>query len=184
MMLNMAETTTLLSILNTTDDAYDDTFEVTTAGETETSNSYWYNFTHGFNEFIGKTIDDWTYQQCLQWQTPHHIYFQVANGLFLIAFLSANGSYGALCARCALVLGSIFLIMFSYLIECSLDGVVWSSAFLCINFVYLIVLIYRLRPIRFQKEIEAVSFCFFTFDKFECNLLRFFNRFICRCSNR
>lgn len=153
---NMAETTTTISTLNITDDAYDDSYQLTTSNP-ELSDSHWLDkYSNGFSEFIKSSISDVTYKQCLEWQPPHHAYFQVANALFLIAFLSPNGSYGILCARCALVLGSIFLIMWSYLIECSVDAIVWSSSFLCINFVYLIVLIYRLRPIRFEKEIDAV----------------------------
>lgn len=112
--------------------------------------------TDTFTNFIGNLLNGWTHKKCDEWQPPHHLYFQVANALFLIAFLSPNGSYGALYTRCALVLGSIFLLMWSYSIECSLDAFVWSSSFLCINFVYLITLIYRLRPIRFEEEIDAV----------------------------
>lgn len=91
-----------------------------------------------------------------QWQQPQHVYFQVANALFLIAFLSPHKSYGFLLARCALVFASILLLMWSYLIQCSLDAFIWSGLFLLVNFIYLSVLIYQLRPIRFEKEIDAV----------------------------
>lgn len=102
---------------------------------------------------------DWSIEQCLlSWSRPHHLYFQLGNALFFIAFLAPHGSYGLLCSRCALVVGSILLTMWGYLIECTADVVVWSGSFIVINVIYLIVLLCRLRPVRFDKEIEAVSF--------------------------
>lgn len=101
---------------------------------------------------------DWTVAQCLSWNRPHHLYFQLGNALFFIAFLAPHGSYGMLCARCALVVGSILMTMWGYLVECTMDVVVWSGSFLVVNIVYLIVLLCRLRPVRFDKEIEAVSY--------------------------
>lgn len=125
------------------------------------------NLSHGFNQYISHAFGEFT-NNCSDWhwQTPRHIYFQAANALFLIAFLSPHKSFGFLMARCAFVVASILMTMWSYLIECSLDGVVWCGLFLFINFIYLSVLIYQMRPIRFDKEIDAVSFfwrCFITF---------------------
>lgn len=104
-----------------------------------------------FSNFTNKCSD-------LQWQQPQHVYFQVASALFLIAFLSPHKSAGFLLARCALVFASILLLMWSYLIKCSLDALIWSGLFLFVNFIYLSVLIYQLRPIRFEKEIDAVIY--------------------------
>lgn len=107
---------------------------------------------------FGVALGDWTFEKCTSWQRPpHHLYFQLANALFFIAFLAPCESYGSLFARCALVTGSILMIMWSYLIECTFDVFVWSGSFLAVNVIYLIVLIYRLRPIRFEKDIESVS---------------------------
>lgn len=114
------------------------------------------NLSNGLSEFFNSifTITN----QCADspWQQSHHVYFQVANALFLIAFLSPHKSYGFLMARCALVFASILMTMWSYLIQCSLDALIWSGLFLLVNFIYLSVLIYRMRPIRFEKEIDAV----------------------------
>lgn len=104
---------------------------------------------------------EWSIEHCRSWSRPNHLYFQLANALFFIAFLAPHGSSGMLCARFALVCGSILMTMWGYLIECTADVVVWNGSFIVINFVYLIVLLCRLRPVRFDKEIEAVSFSFF-----------------------
>ena len=122
------------------------------------------NLSQGFNQYLSNTFGELT-NNCSdwQWQTPRHIYFQMANALFLIAFLSPHKSFGFLLTRCALLVASIVMTMWSYLIECSLDGVIWCSLFLVVNFIYLSVLIYQMRPIRFEKEIDAVISLFFSF---------------------
>lgn len=98
--------------------------------------------------------------QCggLVWKTPsNHLYFQLGNGLLLLAFLSPNSLAGMLWLRCLLAIGCVLLIMWGWLIECSIDIVLWFGLFLLINLLHSIVLIVRLRPIKFEKEIEAVS---------------------------
>lgn len=139
-------------------DVNNDVQQVATGGYDISNNSnITFKLSNGFSDFVGSAISDWTFEQCGQWQPPHHLYFQLANALFFIAFLAPHGSYSLLCARFALVLGSILLTMWGYFIECTADAIVWSGSFFLINTIYLFVLIYRLRPIRFDKEIEAVS---------------------------
>lgn len=101
---------------------------------------------------------DWSIvEQCLSWRRPNHLYFQLGNAFFFLAFLAPNGSYGMLWLRCALVVGCILLTMWGWMIECTGDVVLWSCIFLVTNLIYLIVLLCQLRPVRFDKEIEAVS---------------------------
>lgn len=115
----------------------------------------------GFTEYFSNTFGGFTLSaltnKCEQWQSMHHVYFQLANALFLIAFLAPHKTYGFLLTRCALVIGSILMILWSYLVKCSADALIWSCLFLAVNFPYLLVLIYRMRPVRFEKEIDAVN---------------------------
>lgn len=142
--------------------ATDEVVKVATNQNTAIDSHTLANLSHGFNQYLSHTFGEFT-NNCSdwQWQTPRHIYFQAANALFLIAFLSPHRSFGFLLARCALVVASILMTMWSYLIECSLDGVVWCGLFLVINFIYLSILIYQMRPIRFEKEIDAVYIALF-----------------------
>lgn len=152
-MLNaeMAETTSTPDIfINTTEEVIK-----VAAGDIVDTNKL--SVTEYFsNTFGGFTISVLT-NKCGQWQEPNHMYFQVANALFLIAFLSPHKSYGFLLARSALVCGSILMTLWSYLIECSLDGIVWSGVFVVVNLAYLFVLVYQMRPVYFEKEIDAVN---------------------------
>lgn len=161
-MLNakMAETTPTPAdlFLNTTEEV----IKVAT-GDIDTNTIDTNQFSNGFTEYFSTTFGGFTFSnvfgqsKCGQWQQVNHVYFQVANALFLIAFLAPHKSYGFLLARCALVIGSILMTLWSYLIECSLDALIWSGLFLAVNFLYLLVLMYQMRPVRFEKEIDAVN---------------------------
>ncbi|XP_037029954.1 blood vessel epicardial substance isoform X2 [Bradysia coprophila] len=99
---------------------------------------------------------DWTIEHCALWHRPNHLYYQLGNAFFFLAFVAPHGSYGMLWLRCSLVVGCILLTMWGWIIECSADVVLWSSIFLATNLVYLVVLLCRLRPVRFEKEIESI----------------------------
>ncbi|XP_037938598.1 blood vessel epicardial substance isoform X2 [Teleopsis dalmanni] len=99
---------------------------------------------------------DWSIEQCLNWERPHHLYFQLGNAFFFLAFLAPHGPFGMLWLRALMVIGCILMGMYGYLIVCTPDIVLWSGLFLAVNFIYLIVVLCRLRPVRFDKEIEAV----------------------------
>lgn len=117
------------------------------------------------NNYIIYFPGQWTFHSDLQcgglaWKTPsNHLYFQLGNGLLLLAFLSPNSLAGMLWLRCVLSVGCVLLVMWGWLIECSIDIVLWFGLFLIINLLHSIVLIVRLRPIKFDREIEAVSEC-------------------------
>lgn len=100
---------------------------------------------------------DWSIEQCLIWQRPHHLYFQLGNAFFFLALLAPHGSVGMLWLRALMIIACILMGMYGYLIECTPDVVLWSGLLLGVNFIYLIVVLCRLRPVRFDKEIEAVS---------------------------
>lgn len=97
--------------------------------------------------------------QCSAWKPINHIFFQVTNACFLLAFLAPHTPSGLIWLRVCLVLGCAFSGFYAW-VECNLDAVIWDCAFLVINFVYLAVHFYLLRPIKFHKEIEEVTIPF------------------------
>uniref|UniRef100_A0A1A9ZQG3 POPDC1-3 domain-containing protein n=1 Tax=Glossina pallidipes TaxID=7398 RepID=A0A1A9ZQG3_GLOPL len=98
---------------------------------------------------------DWSIEQCVTWQRPHHLYFQLGNAFLLLAFLAPHGSYGTLWLRAMLTVGSVLLGMYGYMIDCAQDFVLWSGLFFGVNFIYFVVILCQLRPVRFDREIEA-----------------------------
>ncbi|XP_068139635.1 blood vessel epicardial substance isoform X1 [Drosophila tropicalis] len=105
---------------------------------------------------------DWSaIEQCLNWQPSHHLYFQLGWAFLFIAFLAPHGPFGSLWMRAMLLIGCIMMGLYGYLVECTPDVVVWSGLGIGINFIYLIVVLCRLRPVRFEQEIEAVYIALF-----------------------
>lgn len=87
----------------------------------------------------------------------NHIYFQLANAFFLLSHLAPSGIHGVLYLRCTLLVGCAFLALWGWTIACWLDAALWNALFVAINFVHVCTLLYKLRPIKFTREIEEVS---------------------------
>lgn len=96
---------------------------------------------------------------CQHWDDLNHIYFQIANVFFFLSYLAPNGTYGMLYLRCSLMVGCVFFALWSWAVKCYLDAVVWNLTFVSINFVYICSSLFYMRPYKFQKEIEEVSWC-------------------------
>ncbi|KAL9695054.1 hypothetical protein quinque_014339 [Culex quinquefasciatus] len=111
---------------------------------------------HPFSTFFD--ISQWTLMECFSLRRTQHLYYQLGNGLFLLAFLAPNAPFGMLWLRCVVIAGCVLLIIWGWQVECTVDVVVWASLFLAVNAIYVGALLCKLRPVKFEKEIEAVSF--------------------------
>lgn len=100
---------------------------------------------------------DWSIDSGGSWRRPHHLYFQLANALFFLAYIAPNGPCGMLWLRCCVVFGCFLMAMWGWMIEGTLDAVLWAGIFIITNLVYIGALLIYLRPVKFEKEIEAVS---------------------------
>lgn len=96
----------------------------------------------------------------------NHIYFQLANAFFLLSHLAPSGIHGVLYLRCTLLVGCAFLALWGWAIACWLDAALWNAIFVAINFVHVCMLLYRLRPVKFSREVEEVS-CSVIFSTFD-----------------
>lgn len=105
-------------------------------------------------KFFGKLLSG----QCRAAYTFNHFYYHIGCAFFLLAFLATSYRYGnALYMRCMFTLGCILYLMYSYLVECHPDVLIWTLMFIVINLIHMILLISKLRPVKFEKEIEEVS---------------------------
>lgn len=109
----------------------------------------------GFRGFFDGS--EWTLKECFSLRRSHHLYYQIGNGLFFLAFLAPNAPFGMLWLRCLVIAGCVMMIVWGWQVECTLDAVIWASLFLVFNAIYVGALLCKLRPVRFEKEIEAVS---------------------------
>lgn len=99
--------------------------------------------------------------ECFSLRRTQHLYYQLGNGLFLVAFLAPNAPFGMLWLRCVVIAGCVLLIIWGWQVECTVDVVIWASLFLAVNAIYVGALLCKLRPVKFEKEIEAVYIALF-----------------------
>lgn len=115
-----------------------------------------------FSSFFGLSGGgEWTLMDCFSLRRTHHLYYQIGSGLFFLAFLAPNAPFGMLWLRCMVIAGSVLLIIWGWQVECTMDAVIWASLFLIINAIYVGALLCKLRPVKFEKEIEAVYVALF-----------------------
>uniref|UniRef100_A0A182K6T7 POPDC1-3 domain-containing protein n=1 Tax=Anopheles christyi TaxID=43041 RepID=A0A182K6T7_9DIPT len=115
------------------------------------------NGVHHDNGHTIRMLIDWNWPKCFSFEPKEHLYYHIGHVLFLVAFLAPNIPCGFLWLRCAAIAGCILMMLWGWFVACSLDAVVWFSLFLLVNAVYVVVLLSKLRPVKFEKEIESVS---------------------------
>jgi Popeye protein conserved region len=117
--------------------------------------------------FVTKQLSPFIAGQCHSTYSLQPLYYHIGCAFFLLAFLAPSHRYGAaLYARCMLVFGCVLFSMWSYLTECRPDVLLWSAIFIIANLIHMVILICKLRPVKFDKEIEEVSLC----DVLKCQL--------------
>uniref|UniRef100_A0A0N8BWS7 Popeye domain containing protein n=1 Tax=Daphnia magna TaxID=35525 RepID=A0A0N8BWS7_9CRUS len=93
---------------------------------------------------------------CLQWLPLNHVYFQLANGFLFLSYLAPAGLYGLIYLRLTLAIGSAFLSIWGWTIICAFDTFLWNAFFFLINAVHALVLLFSLRPLAFDDQVEQV----------------------------
>lgn len=106
-------------------------------------------------KFFGFILSD----HCRATYSFYHIYFHIGCGFFLLAFLATSYRYGnALYMRLMFTIACVLFLMYFYTVQCRPDALIWTLAFIVINLIHMILLISKLRPVKFEKEIEEVSY--------------------------
>ncbi|XP_043209794.1 popeye domain-containing protein 3-like [Amphibalanus amphitrite] len=96
------------------------------------------------------------YLICPSYGKINHVYFQLANFFLFLSYLAPSGLGGLLYLRATLAVGLFFLWLWGYVVLCSLDTFAWNFVCMWINVGHVIYLLWTLRPIRFEKELEQV----------------------------
>lgn len=109
--------------------------------------------------FLSNQLANLLAGQCQAAYSFTHWYYHIGCAFFLLAFLAPSYRYNAaaLYMRCMFVFGCILFIMWSYLTECRPDVLIWSGIFIFVNLIHMALLICKLRPVKFEKDIESVS---------------------------
>lgn len=108
--------------------------------------------------FVTKQLSPLVAGQCHSTYSLQPLYYHLGCAFFLLAFLAPSHRHGAaLYARCMLIFGCILFAMWSFLTECRPDVLLWSAIFIIANLIHMVILICKLRPVKFEREIEEVS---------------------------
>ncbi|XP_046572700.1 blood vessel epicardial substance-like [Haliotis rubra] len=110
------------------------------------------NYTNVVNEemWMDKLIG------CNSWEPTNHMLFQLANVAVLVGLCAPDTTYGALFLHIFFVFGFLLLSIWSWVILCAPDFFSWNFAFMLINGVQTLFLMYRIRPVKFCEELEDV----------------------------
>ncbi|KAG5330912.1 POPD1 protein, partial [Acromyrmex heyeri] len=90
---------------------------------------------------------------CL-WQQPQHILFQLANFCFALSYSAPSSKKGILFMHSVLIIGFMLLSGWAWHVICAPDIFSWNFSFLLLNIGQLVYIIYQMRPIRFDPELE------------------------------
>ncbi|XP_046426816.1 popeye domain-containing protein 3 isoform X2 [Neodiprion pinetum] len=90
---------------------------------------------------------------CL-WQQPQHILFQLANFCFALSYSAPSSKKGILFMHSVLIVGFILFSGWAWHVICAPDIFSWNFSFLVLNIGQLVYIVYRMRPIRFDPELE------------------------------
>ena len=86
----------------------------------------------------------------------HNGLFHFAHACFLISYLSPNTRHGQLSLHSGLMVGFLILSTWAWNVICAPEVFAWYFGFTILNVGQLLYLLYRMRPIRFDEDLEAI----------------------------
>ncbi|XP_066141812.1 popeye domain-containing protein 3-like isoform X2 [Euwallacea fornicatus] len=108
---------------------------------------------------------------CDYWKEPQHILYQLANVCFVIAYSSTCSKKGVLFMHSWLIFGLMLFSTWAWNIICAPDVFTWNFAFMLMNMAQVFHILYQLRPVKFDPELEEVFHNLF--EPFKMSRLQF-----------
>ncbi|KAF2885812.1 hypothetical protein ILUMI_20354 [Ignelater luminosus] len=99
--------------------------------------------------------DSW-WPWCDYWKDPQHLLFQLANTCFAVAYASTCSKKGVLFMHCWLIIGLMLFSTWAWNVICAPDVFTWNFAFMLLNMAQVFHILYQLRPVKFDPELEEV----------------------------
>ncbi|KAJ8920998.1 hypothetical protein NQ315_015794 [Exocentrus adspersus] len=108
---------------------------------------------------------------CDYWKEPQHILYQLANFCFVLAYSSTCSKRGVLFMHSWLILGLMLFSTWAWNIICAPDVFTWNFAFMLMNMAQVFHILYQLRPVKFDPELEEAYHTLF--EPFKLSRLQF-----------
>ncbi|ROT69942.1 putative Popeye domain-containing protein [Penaeus vannamei] len=93
---------------------------------------------------------------CDVWTSPQHLLFQLANGCFFVSYLAPSQRKGLLFMHGILILGFLLYSTWAWNIICAPDVFSWNFTFMLLNMGQTLYIIYQMRPVKVNRELEAM----------------------------
>lgn len=89
----------------------------------------------------------------------NHPYFHLSHAIMFICYMLPFGSpcHLILLIRIGLAGATIIMALWARNVQCWVDSLLWNAASAVVNVIYILVLFYQLRPIKFNEELEQVK---------------------------
>ncbi|XP_052738444.1 popeye domain-containing protein 3 isoform X2 [Bicyclus anynana] len=111
----------------------------------------------------------WYWPWCPLWKIPQHPLFQLSNVLFVAAFCAPSTKKGQLWMHTILIFGFMLYSVWAWHVICSPDAFSWNFGFVFLNLAQVVYLVYEMRPVKFDPELEEVYHTLF--DPFKVNVM-------------
>ncbi|XP_042298543.1 blood vessel epicardial substance-like isoform X1 [Sceloporus undulatus] len=94
---------------------------------------------------------------CEHWREIHHLVFHMANICFAVGLVIPTTYHlHMIVLRALLTIGCALFIIWATLFRCALDIMIWNTAFLILNILHFLYLLYKRRPIKIDKELSSL----------------------------
>ena len=93
---------------------------------------------------------------CEPKETSQTLLYHIANFVFLVSYSAPNSSHGQICMHIGLILGYLIFSTWAWNVICAPDVFAWYFVFMILNMGQLLYILYQLRPIKFDSDLEKV----------------------------
>ncbi|XP_032511353.2 popeye domain-containing protein 3-like isoform X1 [Danaus plexippus] len=113
----------------------------------------------------------WYWPWCPTWRIFQHPLFQLSNTLFVAAYCAPSTKKGQLWMHTILIFGFMLYSVWAWHVICSPDAFSWNFSFVFLNLAQVVYLVYEMRPVKFDPELEEVYHTLF--EPFKVTRLQF-----------
>ncbi|CAH0727767.1 unnamed protein product, partial [Brenthis ino] len=113
----------------------------------------------------------WYWPWCPLWRVPQHPLFQLSNMLFVAAYCAPSTKKGQLWMHTILIFSFMLYSVWAWHVICSPDAFSWNFGFVFLNLAQVVYLVYEMRPVKFDPELEEVYHTLF--EPFKVSRLQF-----------
>nr|CAD7261241.1 unnamed protein product [Timema shepardi] len=91
---------------------------------------------------------------CDSWRKQQHVLYQMANAVFFMSYVAPSSTHGVIFMHASLIIGFALFSFWAWNVICAPDVFSWNFSFMFLNLAQLVYIIYQMRPVKFDPELE------------------------------